>query len=151
MDVGDRDGLFRVLEQGATRKPDLMLWAIQTYVTCRNPALRDPERALAMAMEAARKNPKSAQFRLYLAFARMFTRSDAGALTLVEQASRLGADAACCSGLAAIYWLNRRDQAKARHYLGRFERELQSPGREPLRRTLHAAITAMTQGGGRPR
>jgi tetratricopeptide (TPR) repeat protein len=127
---------LRILERGSSRLPELRADLIATLLVPSDPLLRDGTRALALAKTAVLARPGDGRSRLHLALAMLLDESADPALTEIEMAQKLGADAACESALRSIYWIQRKDRARANQFLAEFRNRLQQPADEPLRQTL---------------
>jgi tetratricopeptide (TPR) repeat protein len=137
--LGQTARALQVLRQGASRSMGNRLdLVVQRAVG--DARLRDAEDAIRQATAATRREPGDGRTHLHLAFALQLAGRSNGVAEHLARARHLGADRACCAGLELLQALEGGAKDRVREFLTVFERELNTPTREPLRATIAAIL-----------
>jgi tetratricopeptide (TPR) repeat protein len=123
--------MLRVLRQGATRSIDLELELVVAHLLG-TPPVRDHAKAVALARGATARHPLHPRAWLHLALATTYTGQD-DAATALDRARALGADPACCEGIAVMHSLRLQDLDGANRDFERYRVLRQTTSHERLR------------------
>ncbi|MCA8957296.1 MAG: tetratricopeptide repeat protein, partial [Planctomycetes bacterium] len=142
---GDAAAALRVQRHGASRHFALRLELVAQLCST-DPRTRDLPAAVRTAEVGVQREPENPRAHLLLAFAGTVAGRGGDHAQTLRDARRLGADPACCTGLAIVAAVQRRDADAVKRQLAAMERELRTPSREPLRGVVQRLVAAATQG-----